>query len=379
MKRRTPNPLPLVLTSLLWLSAGCAVHQSKSEYRLSEINSQYFILTPDADDPHADRQTLHIPRAPESGTCSIKGAWFSFYPAADHKSWIVESPSAAAWERGTATVDMKEEWQKFEAELYGSPQGPCSLSLKEYLSVTQRIAESLSSPAADSLFYRYAYGAGGFVDLAPAMHLRVERVFLSAAGDYRGTMVTTYGVTADAQNEAKLNLLGIDNKALANPGLPDLSLAEPFATAPRLRLFLQDLVVSGNDKTPAILIGTSSDGDLHAVTEKIESNPKITCGDLRRPQVICAFFDGSVTVSPMIQVALNGVRTYVPIGSKLLFVLPHVNALQRNELLKKLRLQRLFQGKLTVVEFAHTEDVMSQLLLVGGDRLSWPRNLAAGK
>jgi len=374
MKRRF-----VALTFVLGLIAGCASHRSGAVYRLSEINSQYFLLSPDAADSHADRQTLHIPRASESGNCSIKGAWFSIYPAAGHESWIVESPSAAAWERGTATVDMKEEWQKFEAELYGSPQGPCSLSLKEYLSVKQRIAESLSSLAEDSLFYRYAYGAGGFVDLAPPMHLRIERVFLGAAGDYRGTMVTTYGVTANAQNEAKLNLLGIDNKALANPGIPDLSLAERFQTAPRLRLFLQDLVVSGNDKTPAILIGTSSDGDLHAVTEKIASNPKITCADLERPQVTCAFFEGSVTVSPMIQVAFNGVRTYVPIGSKLLFVLPHVNALQRNELLKKLRLQRLFQGKLTSVEFAHTEDVISQLLLVGGDTLSWPRNLAAGK
>jgi hypothetical protein len=374
MKRRF-----VAFTFVLGLIAGCASNRSGAVYRLSQINAQYFLLSPDAADSHADRQTLRIPRASESGNCSIKGAWFSIYAAADHKSWIVESPSAAAWERGTATVDMKEEWQKFEAELYGSPQGPCSLSFKEYLSVKQRIAESLSSPAEDSLFYRYAYGAGGFVDLAPSMHLRIERVFLGAAGDYRGTVVTTYGVTADAQNEAKLNLLGIDNKALADPGIPDLSLAERFATAPRLRLFLQDLVVSGNDKTPAILIGTSSDGDLHAVTEKIESNPKITCVDFERSQVTCAFFEGSVTVSPMIQVALNGVRTYVPIGSKLLFVLPHVNALRRNELLKKLRLQRLFQGKLTPVEFAHTEDVISQLLLVGEDRLSWPRNLAAGK
>jgi hypothetical protein len=368
MKRRF-----VIWTSFFGLIAGCASHRSGAIYRLSEINSQYFLLSPDAADSHIDRQTLHISRAPESGNCSIKGAWFSFYPAADHKSWIVESPSATAWERGSGTVDMKEEWQKFEAELYGSPQGSCSLFLEEYLSLKQRIAESLSSPAEDAVFYRYAYGAGGYVDLASAMQLRIERVFLSAAGDYRGTVITTYSVTADAQNQAKLNLFGIDNKPLANPDLPDMSLAERFAASPRLRLFLQDLVVNGNDKTPAILIGTSSDGDLHAVTEKIESDPKITCADLRRPQVTCAFFDGSVTVSPMIQVALNGDRTYVPIGSKLLYVLPHVNALQREALLKKVRLQRLFQGKLTSVEFAHSEDVISQLLLVGGDKVSWPR------
>jgi hypothetical protein len=369
----------LLLASLLGFFAGCAAHQSKAIYRLSEINSQYFLLSPDASDAHGDRQTLLIPRAAGSGSCSIRGSWFSFHPAADRKSWIVETPTAEAWERGSGTVDMREEWQKFEAELYGSPQGLCSLSLEEYLSLKQKIAESLSSPAEDSLFYRYAYGAGGYVDLAPEMQLRIERVFLGAAGDYRGTMITTYGVTADAQRQAKLNLLGVDNKRLANPDLLDMSLVERFAAAPRLRLFLQDLVVNGNDKTPAILIGTTSDGDLKAVTEKIESDPKITCAGLRRAQVTCAFFDGSVTVSPMIQVALNGVRTYVPIGSKLYFVLPHVDALQRDALLKKVRLQRLFQGKLTPVEFARTEDVVSQLLLVDGDKISWPRTLGAGK
>ena len=56
-----------------------------------------------------------------------------------------------------------------------------------------------------------------------------------------------------------------------------------------------------------------------------------------------------------------------------------VNAFKRDALLKRVRLQRWFQGKLTAVEFARTEDVVSQLLVVGGDKISWPRNLTAAK
>jgi hypothetical protein len=380
-QQRKPRLVLVVVTSLLAVLAGCAVQRSRTVYRLSEINSQYFLLSPDEPDSQAERQTLHIPRVPNpaSSSCSIKEAWFSFYPAPDHKSWTIETPAASEWERSGGTVDMKEEWQKFESALYGLHRERCFSSLNEYLSVRQRIAESLSAPAEDELFYRYAYGPGGYVDLAPAMQLRIERDFFGSSAEYRGTVVTSYEVTANAENAAKLKLLGIDKKSSADVNTSDVTLATKFAAASRLRLFLQDLVITGNAKTPAILIGASSTDDLNAVTQRIESDPKVVCADLLRWPVTCTFFDGTVTVSPIIQVVLNGAPAYVPIGSKLWFVLPLLNQAQRATLMRTLRLTRSFQGKATEVQFARNEDALSQLLLVGGDRISWSRAIAAKK
>jgi hypothetical protein len=377
-QQRKPRLLLVVAISLLVALAGCAAHRSRSVYHLSEINSEYFLLSPDALDSQEQKQVLHIPRIPNqnNSNCSIKGPWFSFYPVPEHNSWIVETPAASAWERSGGSVDMKDEWQNFEAALDRLQQRRCFSSLDEYLSVQQRIAQSLSAPAEDSLFYRYAYGPGGYVDLAPGMQLRIERDFFGSSADYRGTWVTYYDVTANAENQTKLKFLRIDKKSLPPaPGspTPEATLTERFTAASRLRLFLQDLVITGNAKTPAILIGGSNAGDLNAVTQSIENDPKVTCADLKRPQVTCAFFDGTVTVSPMIQVVLNGAPTYVPIGSKLWFVIPHVSKTQEAALIRTLRLARSYQGRATEVQFARDEDAISQLLLFGGDKISWSK------
>ena len=386
--------IPPLLTALM----GCGLHRSTDVYRLSEINSQYFLLSPDAAHSQGEHQTLLIPRARKddkpnrspAADCAIKGPWFSFYQSPGNNSWTAETPAAPAWERSGGAVDMEDEWRSFEAALYGLQQRRCFTSPDEYLLVKQRIAASLSAPAGDTLFYRYSYGPGGYVDLASGMQLRIERDFYGShnseqprSADYQGTTITSYEVTANVENETKLNFLRIDKKSLGaktpDATAPDATLATQFAAAPHLRLFLQDLVISGNAKTPAILIGASNNNDLRAVTQEIENKPQVSCADLLHWQVTCAFFDGTVTVSPMLQVVLNGAPTYVPIGSKLWFILPHLNDAQQARLLRTLRLERPFQGKAIEVQFARTEAEISQLLVLGGDRVSWKTSPREGR
>jgi hypothetical protein len=390
MQRLKRRVLLAGMQGLLTAFTGCAAHPSRGVYRLHEINSQYFLLSPDASHSQGEHQTLPIPRARKRDNpngspvadCSIKGPWFSFYQASGNDSWTAETPTASAWERSGGAVDMEDEWRSFEAALYGLQQRRCFSSPDEYLFVGQRIAASLSAPAGDTLFYHYGYGPGGYVDLAPGMQLRIERDFYGShnseqprAADYQGTTITSYEVTASVENETKLFLLRVEKKSLGAKApdvtAPDATLATQFAAAPHLRLFLQDLVISGNAKTPAILIGSSNNDDRNAVTQEIENKPQISCTDLLRRQVTCAFFDGTVTVSPMLQVVLNGAHTYVPIGSKLWFILPHLKDAQEARLLRTLRVERQFHGKAIEVQFARTEAEISQLLLLGGDRLSW--------
>jgi hypothetical protein len=108
--------------ALLTAFVGCAVHQSRGVYRLSEINSQYFLISPDAADSEAEHQTLSIPRARKDDSptgssapdCSVKGPWFSFYQVPGKSTWKAETPTASAWERSSGALDMKEQWQSFE-------------------------------------------------------------------------------------------------------------------------------------------------------------------------------------------------------------------------------------------------------------------------
>jgi hypothetical protein len=73
----------------------------------------------------------------------------------------------------------------------------------------------------------------------------------------------------------------------------------------------------------------------------------------------------------MLQIVLNGAHTYFPIGSKLWFILPDMKEAQQARLLRTLRVERPFQGKALEVQFARTEAEISQLVVLGGDRISW--------
>lgn len=375
-------PLKLVLGAVLLAACtGCGLRQSSSAYRLSEINSQYFLLSPDAAASQQDRQTLRISRKDENQKdCSIKGPWFSFYPAPGSKpQWIAETPSAAAWERSSGAVDMMDQWQSFETALYGLQQRHCFASRDEYISGKQRIVASLSPPAGDTLYYRYGFGPGGYVDMAPGMQLRIERDFFGTRStDYQGTTITNYEVSDKDESGTSIKFLRVEKRS-AGPTTPvptssDEGLAIRFATDPCLRLFLLNLIVSANAKAPAILVGASTKEELEGPTQAIESDPAISCSGLQRWPVTCALFDGSVTVSPMLEVFVNGAPSYIPIGSRLWAVLPERTKPQQATLMRTLRLRRRFHGKLVDVKFVPDSNTLSQLLLVGGDRISWSKN-----
>jgi hypothetical protein len=372
---------------------GCAGHHRTNAYVLSKFDSQYFLLSPDALNPRGDHQTIRIPRSREPGAanaavdCSIKGPWFSFYANPGRSAdWVAETPTASASQQSAGAIDMKEQWQGFERALYVLQEKQCFVSADEYLSVKERIAASVSAPATDTLFYRYGYGPGGYVDLAPGMQLQIERDFFGPHAaeqqppkDYRGTTITYYAVSGNIESGTRLGFLRTEKRSVGSTApdvvAADVTLATDFAGAPRLRLFLEDLVVAGNAKSPAILIGARTTQELNDAAQAIESDPAISCKRLLRLQVTCALFDGLVTVSPMLQIAVNGSSTYVPIGSRLWFVLPSMIH-QQPAFIRTIRVKRSFDSKPVDVHFVHDTEGLSQLLLFGGDKISWSKSAA---
>ncbi len=380
-----------LLITLLAACAGCAIRRPQGGYLLSKIDTQYFLLSPDAAASQSDRQTIRVPisagvEAPAD--CSIKGSWFSFArSSAKEAYWIAQTPSASAWEGSAGAVDMKDEWQSFENALRGLQQKRCFASVDDYLNVKQRIAASLSPPVEDSLFYRYSYGPGGYVDMAPKMQLRIERDFFDTqssghtASEYRGTSITYYDIVGSTATSLKF--LRVEKRLAGSTAFAadssDAALANEFANTSRLRLFLQDLTVSGGAKTPAILIGGALDQDLNGPTQAIESDPAISCKALLSWKITCALFDGAVTVSPMLEVFINGTRSYIPIGSKFMFILPSVTTSQRATLMRTLHVERSFQGKVVRVQLPSDLEAISQLLVFGEDRISWSKALGKRK
>lgn len=372
---------------------GCAVRPPKNVYRLTKLDADYYLLSPDTSMSKGEHQTIRIPRSSpdiDSGLastvdCSIHGPWFSLSKASGSPGyWIAATPSPSALQRNPGALDLKEQWQDFDQALNGLRERKCFASVDEYLHVKQRIAAGISAPAADTLFYHYGYGPGGYVDLTPGMRLQIEREFFNSGSkghpslaDYLGTTIVYYQVLNRLQSGAKLSFLRTDKRAMtavapeSNP--LDVELATQFAARDHLRLFLEVLAVAGSIQTPAILIGASTGEEINDASTKIENNPGISCEVLSRRDVTCARFDGTVTVSPMLQIVANGTITYVPIGSKLWFVLPHTPGSNETNLIRTLRVQRLFQNKFVDVQFTRDEEGVSQVILVGGDKVSWSK------
>jgi hypothetical protein len=81
----------------------------------------------------------------------------------------------------------------------------------------------------------------------------------------------------------------------------------------------------------------------------------------------------------MLEVVVNGKPTYIPIGSRLSFIIPRVTNSQQATLMRTLRVERRFQGRLVAIKIAPNSDELSQLLLFGGDRVSWSRTVEVKK
>ena len=283
--------LPITAMALLSGCLGCAGHHRTNAYVLSKFDSQYFLLSPDALNARGDHQTFtfHVLASQKIANaavdCSIKGPWFSFYRDPGRSpDWVAETPTASASQQSAGAIDMKEQWQSFERALYGLQQKQCFASVDEYLSVKERIAASVSAPATDTLFYRYGYGPGGYVDLAPGMQLQIERDFFGPhaadqppSTDYRGTTITYYDVSGSIESGTRLGFLRTEKRSVGSAApdaaSADVTLATDFAAAPRLRLFLEDLVVAGNAKSPAILIGAHTTQELNDAAQAIASDP----------------------------------------------------------------------------------------------------------
>lgn len=380
-----------VATMFLCVLIGCAIrHPSPQDvYRLTEIDSQVFLIAPAVTATHRKNQTIRlavettpaVQQQLNKKDCSVRGQWFSIrlQTSGNTLYWVAETPSAETWQKSDGDIDLKGKWKTFLDQLAGLQQTGCFASAKEYLSIRNRLAESLSLPADDVLYYRYAYGPGGYVDLSDGMELRIERNITHGnqndLSNPLDTIVTSYAVARDSNSEIQLKpIRGRDSskEVLAgNTPYPDARLATQLIGVDHIRLFLQGLVISGNIKNLAILLGSSSPHGMQTATEIILNNPRATCDNLTGLPVTCVAFHGLVTVSPMIHITVNGHSRYVPIGVKVSYVLPLSHTSHRTTTVSSLRVRRLYDGRYVQVEFAPDQQDLGELLLCQGDKVSW--------
>jgi hypothetical protein len=274
---------------------------------------------------------------------------------------------------------MRLEWEKFLQETSGLVQARCFAPGIDFLAVKRKIVEGMSMPADDALLYRYSFGQGGYVDLAPGMELRIERnIPAEKAGSSLRTITTSYGFSSTSGNNTQINFLrsleGSKPTIAGTSTFPDATLATTFHATPHLRLILQRLTVAADTNSPAILLGGADMAALDEATHEAVDDPKLLCEGLRKYAVTCVDFNGLVTVSPVLNVKVNGHLTYVPLGSKVVYVFSLTPDRSSSEPAKTLKIRREFDNHYRDLQFHHDEQDYSQILLFGGDEISWSKS-----
>ncbi len=324
-----------------------------------------------------------MPLPQPASKCSIHDRWFSLSARKSGSAvvWTATVPLPDAWRDPDLISNGRSEWVEFFDRMSELQKAGC-MSPAAYWTATETIAESTPAPVMYALFFRYLFGSGGYIELAPGMRLFIERsIFRDESGDtnqpsnYLGERKTYYDVVGSPAKGIALKRHGVwRSKGLpsrAGSEYPDTGLSRRCARMRALRLFVLTLFVPPKVSRNSLLIGVRNPQDMVRVTQTIRKDPEIPCDELSSRDVVCASFDGVVSASVEMNVIVNGRRRYFPIGSTVETAMADVPPQAQAAALQTLRIQRLFHDAQRNLQFNARNPELPKLALFAGDRISW--------
>jgi hypothetical protein len=317
--------------------------------------------------------------------CSIHDRWFSLYLQDSGKTvdWRAKMPLPAAWEDSDLVANNHAEWDRFFDHL-GALQSKGCMAPEAYWAMANSLAESMPAPVIYALFFRYSFGTEGYVKLKPGMRLFIERsIFRNPSestekvSNYWGERKVYYEIAGEKGKGIALRRSGEWRSkglpARAGAEFPDTELAGQFAGMRALRLFVLTLFVPPNVHRNSLLIGVRDPQEMIRATEEIKQNAEIPCKALPAQGTACASFEGVVSASVEMNVAVNGHVQHFPIGSTVETAMAGVSKGNYSAALATLRIRRLFRGTYRDVKFAAGNPEVPRLPLFAGDRITWKK------
>ncbi|BDC48360.1 hypothetical protein F183_A06760 [Bryobacterales bacterium F-183] len=299
------------------------------------------------------------------------------------KQVVLELGSPAKWQ------DLLAQWDQLSnrvveskvSEILAAPelleQRGC-LAAESALRVRQLLRETLPMRPQQGLFavYGHRVGSGAF-DLRPGLRLKVVRARFSKPAEQRkssidgyiGLTTVSYDVAEDAAGWVTLQRSGVafepeSMRATVRDAVPQDMLRLP--SRPVYRFLMQTSYLRSGVKRFAILLGTQRVSEMRALEAKLAADPAVPCATLTSSaaKAVCVSFEGDVTVSPEVQVTVNGVSRYVPWGATIANLLREVKAASH------VRMRRVWEGQLRRVD-AEDQAALARTVLTGGDEIAW--------
>ena len=315
--------------------------------------------------------------------CAIQGAVFSLQPSSssNNSSWVVRSPRTSGWDTVSGQADVDAQWKLFIHELARMHDQGCFPSGLSTQFIRSAIAERIPLPANLVPIFMYSDRGERFVNLAPGMEIRIQKVLSTGTSIKTGSETSLRILTVDYDVVPRHGGgIGLrlnhrpDHGQRASLGTEDrqfLTLDQRFATTSTLRLFLQGFSEEkqGTSESGPILIGASDAMRLDLLTDLIGKRDSVAC--VSSPGVVCVDLPtGSVSLSSIIWI--NGRRTASAFGTSLASQLFHLPESKQAEALESVQVIRhLSLNRYASIQITRTVEGAQKLLLLPGDRIEW--------
>jgi hypothetical protein len=215
----------------------------------------------------------------------------------------------------------------------------------------------------------YTAVGSGWVDLRAQMGIRVENAYFREGAPRRGTegFIGTEVAEYRTETNGRLRLVSVDSKLqpkgaqhpVDQPPVQEL-LAESLARYRYHRYFYQVVFSKANGEVHgAVLLGAGSAKELAGLATRLLNDPDSVC---TAKSIRCAVFPELCTVTPEIEIVVNGKAQMVRWGSLVGSVVSRP---------QKLQVLRSYGGRLTPVEIDSGDPNALRLPLLPGDHLDW--------
>ena len=380
-----------LLCSCTLALTGC-MHKTPLDTRVFTLagSAEFPIMAPQSPPsaPGNDFQESRLELAgkkapPHAADCTVKRSVFSLAPASSSNSnlWVITSPNLPGWQRRGDSIDAQAEWIRFAHQVLALERSGCFPKGESSQIVLRQIAEAIPLPASEELFFNYALGRSGIVDLVPGMQLVIERAaFQTSAGVRVPISATdqfseTLAVVARHPSGSRFHMVGIVSrglgKTLDREADSPRSVPRRFASSSQLRLMLLTLRDDNTRRFP-VLLGSTQTSEIWDASDKIVDGTLTECPLPSASGLQCLFLGKDAAVSVLMSVWVNGRHTYNSVGATAGSLLGRLPDSERNRALATVSLERpLAGGGYARVNFPHDLEGARNVILLNGDRLAW--------
>ena len=375
----SPTSLSAAVLFVLLSTVGCALHSPPMTYRLVRTDASQILVPPRVAKPDLPQRTLRSNVTAGSGKCpSLPGS-----PAITTHGNRIQVTVAKEMLLQQPTGWLSEWTASLESQGCIAPgAGP---------KLAEEIAAALPLDMNQSIRLLYS----NQLDITPQMRIQVVSPILKGGATLKDPILTSVeqsgngnGITASLTSSA--NLLGYETAMYAvqpkaggfgvnitalyaDRHIGDATERHPEAVTNYFRFpadaaFYRVFYEAEQTEYAALIIAAPTRAELERRTKILEQG-SASCEKLQTE--LCVAVPKQVAINGLVPVTVNGGPVWVTWGTNIGGVVRAAGQHDANLLLAKLRVYKLYLSKLVAVEFDHASPSILNLIVTGGEVVSW--------